>query len=310
MSARELLPAADTPPGVVFVGKVARVNADGTVGVTIDAYGDAHEWPPAVWVAADQIPVRGAVTLVLIDDAGGTWAFPATSMATTHAAGTYAARPAASAALNGVRYFATDKLMEWQCVAGAWVLVSATAPTVTALPASPIEGQRCALQTAAMAALTPPLLWPLVYSLAAGKWMPTGGAPLFAEVDNYTTVPNGGPDRSVSSATYAALAVALTVALPVVGWYDVEIAFSAYHGTASGAWMMSWDTGGRTDAQMDADAIGGQAANVNGDVQRASISRRRQFTTAPTLTAKFRTAAGTAVFRGPKSIKATPLMLG
>jgi hypothetical protein len=78
MSSYALLPETPglTPPGAVFVGKVARVIDAGTVGVTIDAYGDLHEWPPATWVAAGQVPVRGDVVLVLIDDAGAVWAFP------------------------------------------------------------------------------------------------------------------------------------------------------------------------------------------------------------------------------------------
>lgn len=72
-----MLPTEAEPPGAVFVGKVARINADGTVGVTLNAYGDLHEWPPARWVAAGQTPARGDTVLVLIDDAGDTWAFPA-----------------------------------------------------------------------------------------------------------------------------------------------------------------------------------------------------------------------------------------
>lgn len=182
---------------------------------------------------------------------------------------------------------------------------------LTALPSPALDGQRIVLQTAAMAAMTPPLRWPLVYSLAAGGWMPDGACvPIFAEIDNYTTVPNGGPDRSVSSTTWVALAVALTATLPVIGWYDIRLAFLAYHGTAAGLAAMSYDTGGRTEAQMDSDSIGVQIAVLNTDTPSATISRRRHFTGGLTLTAKFRTAAGAAVFRGPKSIKATPLMLG
>jgi len=76
MSANAVLPPADAAPGAVFVGKVSRVNPDGTVGVTIDAYGDVHEWPPATWIAAGQAAVRGDAVLVLIDDKGGVWALP------------------------------------------------------------------------------------------------------------------------------------------------------------------------------------------------------------------------------------------
>jgi hypothetical protein len=77
MTAGSLLPAAPLPPGTVYAGKVARVFP---VQVTIDAFGDTHEWPggatAATWVSA-AAPVRGQRALVLIDDAGGVWAVPA-----------------------------------------------------------------------------------------------------------------------------------------------------------------------------------------------------------------------------------------
>src|SRR4051794_26179942 len=57
----------------------------------------------------------------------------------------YAARPPAAASLNDLRFFATDKWMEWQCIAGAWVLVSVGAPEVSALPTSAIDQQECVL---------------------------------------------------------------------------------------------------------------------------------------------------------------------
>lgn len=76
MSAWAQMPAARTAPGAVFVGKVSRVITAGSVGVTLDAYGDLHEWPPATWIAAGQTPGRGDPVLVLIDDRGALWAFP------------------------------------------------------------------------------------------------------------------------------------------------------------------------------------------------------------------------------------------
>jgi hypothetical protein len=78
MTGLALLPdtPAPTPPGAVFVGKIARVIAATSVGVTLDAYGDTHEWPPATWVASGQTPTRGDVVLVFIDDRGELWALP------------------------------------------------------------------------------------------------------------------------------------------------------------------------------------------------------------------------------------------
>lgn len=57
----------------------------------------------------------------------------------------YANRPPAAAALNGVRFFATDKAMEWACIGAAWVLTNVLAPEVAALPANPIDQQEAML---------------------------------------------------------------------------------------------------------------------------------------------------------------------
>jgi hypothetical protein len=179
-------------------------------------------------------------------------------------------------------------------------------PLVTALPSSPIEGQECHLQTAAMAGYSPPLMWHLRYR--ATKWCLLGGAPLFAEIDPYVP-PLGGPDRTVTSLTYVELAVPLTVVVPVVGWYDIELGVGGYHSTAGGLAAMSHDIG--ATAAVDNDGLGWQQAGAS-DVHRVGRSQRKQLTgTAPlTLRAKFRTSTGTATFRGPKTIKATPVLLG
>jgi microcystin-dependent protein len=66
--------------------------------------------------------------------------------------------------------------------------VSATPPLVSALPASPIDGQECYLQTAAMAAVG--AVWRLRYraaSASAYKWESLGGAPLALEGQSAST---------------------------------------------------------------------------------------------------------------------------
>lgn len=176
----------------------------------------------------------------------------------------------------------------------------------TALPSSALAGQEVYLQTAAMAAMTPPLMWRLRYD--GSKWAVVAGTPLFSEIDSYISNLSG-PDRAVTGTTYVALAVPLTVVLPVVGWYDIELGMGGYHGSQGGVSMMSYDIG--ATPASDVDAVGWQSALAAVDVQRVWRSQRKQFTSAPvTLTAKFRTLAGTANLRGPKSIKATPVLLG
>lgn len=177
-------------------------------------------------------------------------------------------------------------------------------PLVTALPTG-VAGDEVILQTAAMAALSPPVAW---YLRSDGtKWVYIGGAPILAEIDAYTTL--SAPDRTVTSTTYVALAVAgPSVALPVVGWYHVELSFSAYHNTAGAQSAMSYDIG--ATGAVDVDSASFQAAVSNTDVQRVTRSYPKQFASAVTLTSKFRTTAGTATFRGSKTLKVTPVYLG
>lgn len=183
--------------------------------------------------------------------------------------------------------------------------IAPLAPRVTALPTSPVDGAECYFVADAVNAC----LWHLRYNTASAKWEFLGGAPLYSEIDPYIGT-MGGPDRSVSGANYIALAVPLTLTLPVVGWYDIELGMGGYHGVQGQVSAMSYDIG--TTPASDADAVGWQNALANMDVHRLWRLQRKQFVSAPlTLTAKFRTTtSGSAVFRGPKSIKATPVLLG
>lgn len=143
-----------------------------------------------------------------------------------HIAAAYASRPTATAALNGVRFFATDKLMEWQVIAGAWALIAASAPNATSLPASPVDRQEVHFQTQAMATagFGP---WHLRYrtnnpdgstNANTSKWEPVGvPTPLFAEAHARVT------KVSMPAATFGSVdANDPTVTVPLAGDYLVR----------------------------------------------------------------------------------------
>lgn len=143
-----------------------------------------------------------------------------------HLTDTYANRPAAAASLNGVRFFATDKMMEWQCIAGAWVLVGVFAPEVTALPSSPIDQQECVYVADATAGAK----WHFRYRSASAssyKWERVGGSPLTGFVAaTFTT----------GSANYVDLTGGPSLTIPLEGDYDWEVfADMQYDSVASGS---------------------------------------------------------------------------
>lgn len=141
----------------------------------------------------------------------------------------YANRPAASAALNGVRFFATDKGMEWACDGAGWTLVAVFPLRVVSLPASPIDGQECYYVADAAAGI----IWHLRYnagSASAFKWEPTGQpAPLQSYVATNETA--GG--------VYTALATPQSVTTPLAGDYDVGVVLNAIAGQGDGGALAS-----------------------------------------------------------------------
>jgi hypothetical protein len=176
----------------------------------------------------------------------------------------------------------------------------------TAIPTGTATGQTTLFQTAAMAALTPPVLWRLWYVDGVG-WFPVGGAPLFTETDPYTTA--GAPDRALTNgAGYVAVAVAgPVVTLPAPGWYDIELGWAGYNGTAGALISMSYDIGATAASDLDAAHV--QVAVVNTDIQRIYRKQRKLFASAAVLTAKYRASGGSGVARGPRFMSATPVLL-
>lgn len=175
----------------------------------------------------------------------------------------------------------------------------------TSLPAGVVTGQTTLYQTAAMAALTPPVMWRLWYVAGVG-WFPIGAVPLFAETGAYTTI--AAPDQGTASVPYVALATAgPVVQLPAPGWYDIEIAFGGYHTVAGNTLVMSYDID--ATGALDVNSASVQPAVAVTDIPRVTRTVRKQFAAASLLTAKYRTTAATGTWRGPRTMKATPVLL-
>lgn len=92
--------------------------------------------------------------------------------------GTYAARPAASPALEGQNYYATDKFMRWVSLSSVWVLIGTYAPQLTSFPSSPVDGQEFVYKADA----SRPANWRLRWNAATSKWDVTGAVHLFAAI--------------------------------------------------------------------------------------------------------------------------------
>jgi len=137
----------------------------------------------------------------------------------TDMADLYANRPAASPMLNGLRFVATDKAMTWQCIAGSWILVSVFAPTVGALPPSPLDEQECML----LADATLGVKWHMRYRAASPsthKWEWVGGD------DFYVTDTGHAGAVSGAANTWQNINPGFGVAITFPGDYKVEIAGS------------------------------------------------------------------------------------
>jgi hypothetical protein len=220
--------------------------------------------------------------------------------------GTYAARPPAATDLNGLRYFATDKAMEWICSAGAWVLTYAYAPEVSGLPTSPINGQRCSLVLDAAAGIKVPLRYS-AGSASAYKWEPEG---IPAPLEGWSSV-NWG---AVTNTAYVNLTPSLVI--PFAGDWDVEV-FSESMGVdaANVAGYLSYKIGAA--AASDTDAINYTASGSNRDYKSLTFRRRKAAIAASTVlqVAGRVGAAGSNFFPNanaalPYGLRAWPVRLG
>jgi hypothetical protein len=103
----------------------------------------------------------------------------------------------------------------------------ASAPIVTSLPVSPVDGQECCL----LADATAGVVWDMVYRSASGKWHFKGGPPLYAEIAN-----GGEGIGGLASGVYGSPAtVGPSLSFPVAGDYVVAYGFFAYFSNMSNA---------------------------------------------------------------------------
>jgi hypothetical protein len=221
-------------------------------------------------------------------------------------AGLYADQPPADASLNDLRFFATDKSMEWQCIAGAWVLVNVGAPEVSALPSSPIDQQECILILDATAGIKVRLRYRAA-SASAYKWEPEG---VPAPLEGWSSL-NWG---AVTSASYVNLTPSLVI--PFAGDWDIE-PFSEQMGidTAGEKGYLSYKIGAAAASDTDAAVVKAAGSVADGDFRSHSFRRRKTAIAASTvLQAAGRRTAGNFYPTGnqtvPYGLRAWPVRLG
>lgn len=152
----------------------------------------------------------------------------------------------------------------------------ASAPVVTSLPVSPVDGQECNY----VADATAGVIWHLVYRSASGKWHYVGGPPLYSEI--------AGADATTSG-VYVALGTAgPSLVIPLTGDYDVEVGSRAYAVSAAlGAAFHSYDIGGTAASDNDA-LLEGPAAS-GGAAAGSRLRRKTGLAAGATLVSKYRT---------------------
>jgi hypothetical protein len=181
-----------------------------------------------------------------------------------HITDVYSNRPPATTALNGVRFYATDKRMEWQVVAGAWSLLNVFAPEVTSLPTTPVDQQECVYIVDATAGLK----WRFRYraaSASAYKWEAVGAGPLINEVLSSSA---GTPP-----ATYGDLSnVGPQITLPLAGDYLVSHGANLVAGASAVQHRMYQSFAVGATAASDNDAVS-VYSYTNNAITSASVAR-------------------------------------
>lgn len=169
----------------------------------------------------------------------------------------------------------------------------ASAPLVTSLPASPVDGQECNY----LADATNGVVWHLVYRLASGKWHYTGGPPLFSQVLSFPNLNQ--------SAYYDWSGPSITV--PIAGDYSVALGFRPYRYDA-GAFTayMSFAVGGTAASDNDAAQFTGPqdtSASVVREVVKAGVGA------GVALASRFRDSGG-AWSNSNAWMRVTPIRVG
>jgi microcystin-dependent protein len=178
---------------------------------------------------------------------------------------------------------------------------------VTTLPSSPIDGTEVYYQSttagtgggASNSMATVGAVWHLRYraaSASAYKWEVVGASPMQVDVD---------ASETTTSTSYAALATAgPAITLPLAGDYLVSVAARTYGTTQNGSGYMSYDKG--ATGALDIDGFGWDNEITNGSSDYRYVSRKQSGLSAVTLTAKYKTSAGTSYFYR-RSLTITPI---
>jgi hypothetical protein len=208
-----------------------------------------------------RIPVRGDRALVAIDTDGDPWMVEWT--------------PADQSVGNfpNTGLVGLDSRLD--------VLEAASAPLVTSLPGSPVDGQECYY----LADATLGIVWHLRYRSASAssyKWEWVGGSRIY--------VVSGVANNDFTTTSYVATATNLT--LPLAGDYEVEVQAWGYCNTASGSGFASYSVASQTAANDGWAAVlginhsnAGSAQNIYAPINASVAGRQLNF--------QGRTTAGT-----------------
>lgn len=181
----------------------------------------------------------------------------------------------------------------------------ASAPIVTTLPSSPVDGQ----EVNYLADATNGNVWHLVYRSATGKWHHTGGPALYAEVAN------GG--NGIPSTAYGDLGTAgPSIVLPIAGTYLLEYGYSGYFsnlGNSNPRAVGSPIVGGAGPFDQNAIFMSPGMAVPAGQQHNQHAARAKLFTgitAGATAAMKFRYENQSPTLVDNRWIKATPVMVG
>lgn len=207
-------------------------------------------------------------------------------------------RPTSTSASPGKRgryYYATDTDQFFRDTGNGWVQVGGPAPLVTALPSSPVDGQRVDY-------LADPagVVWPLRYRAAepgAHKWYAAGATAVHAAVD-----------ASVSStlAAYGDLSGSPgpAITLPLAGDFDVT------HGAEIDASVGGTATGRQSFAVGATSASDADSVHAGPAVTSTPMCQRRKtgLAASTTITAKYKAPNGATFLR--RWLAVTPIRVG
>lgn len=200
---------------------------------------------------------------------------------------------------NGIDYLAVNDSTGSTPPPAAWAPAPQAIAVVTALPASPVEGQEVILVDSLTA---PTYQWHLRYlaAKASNRWIFIGGAPQYAEVT---------ASEACSSTTYVAMTTPGPIlVIPVAGDYLIDHGFRLSNNAAATWQAMSYDIGATPAVDADAAYASPGQGGASGSNHIQAMRRRRKTFAALTLTAKYRVSGGMSF--ADRWMSVTPVAVG